>query len=78
VTGAQEIRADVFATAQEISRGFFLLGRDVDGGEGAGASEDGKLGGVAAIGFDAVAWAARNQGGRDDVTRHVVRGEGAL
>jgi hypothetical protein len=30
VSRAEQIRADVFTTAQEIARGFFLVGRDVD------------------------------------------------
>ena len=78
VPRAEEIGANVFATAQEIARGFFLLGGDVNRGERAGPIEGGELGRIAAIGFDAVARPARNQGGRDDVTRHAVRGERAL
>ena len=78
VSGAQQIDGDVFATTEQIARGFFLLGRNVDGGERTRAVEDGELGGIAAIGFDAVTGATRNQGGRDDIARHAVRGEGAL
>ena len=75
---AQQIGADVFATAQEIARGFFLLGRNVNRGEGAGAIEDGELAGIAAIGFDAIAGPTGNQRGRDDVARDAVRGQRAL
>ena len=78
MAGTEQIGADVFATAKEITGGFFLVGRDVDRGERTGAIEDGELTGIAAIGFDAIAGPARNQGGRDDVTRHVLRGERAL
>ena len=78
VPGTQEIGADVLTTPQQIARGFFLLGRDVNRGEGASTKEDRELARIATIGFDAVAGPAWNQGGRDDVTRHAVGGERAV
>ena len=47
--GAQQVRANVFAAAQEIARRFFLLGRNVNGGQRTGAMEHRELAGVAAI-----------------------------
>jgi len=58
VASAEQIGADVFATAKEVARGFFLLGGNVDRGEGAGAEEDGQVPGVVAVGLDAIARAA--------------------
>jgi hypothetical protein len=78
VPGAEEIGANVFATAQQIAGGFFLLGRDVNRGERAGAIQDRELAGIAAIRFDPITGATRDQGGGDDVTRNLMRGEGAL
>ena len=75
---AQEIRADVFATAQEIARRFFLLGRDVDRRQRAGAIEDGELARIAPIGLDPIAGPPRNQRRRDDVTGNAVCGQRAL
>src|SRR5437660_8883142 len=74
----QEVRADVFATAQQIAGGLFLLRRDVNRRERAGAIEDGELPGIAAVGFDAIAGPAGNQGGCDNLTRNVMRGERPL
>ena len=56
----QEIGTNVLPTAQEIARGFFLLGRNMDGRQGAGAIEHSELTGVAAIGLDAIARTSRN------------------
>ena len=78
VTRAEEIGADVFATAQEIARGLFLLGGNVNGGERAGAIEHGELAGIAAIGFDAIARPPRNERRGDDVARNAVRRQRAL
>src|SRR3989442_1435295 len=64
----EQIGANVFATSQEISRGFFLFGGNVNGGERAGAVEDGELACIATVGFDAIARAARDQRWGDDVT----------
>jgi hypothetical protein len=55
VPGAQQVRVDVFATPQQIPRGFLLLGGDVNGRERAGPIEDGELSGVPAVGFDSIA-----------------------
>jgi hypothetical protein len=59
VPGAQNIGADVLATAQQVAGGLFLLGGDVNRGERAGAIEDGELPRIAAIGFHAVSRTAR-------------------
>ena len=75
---AQQIGANVFATPQEIAGGFFLLGRNVNRGQRAGAIEDRELAGIAAIGLDAIAGPPRNQRRRDDVTRDAVRGQRPL
>src|SRR5215216_2700242 len=61
VAAAQEIGPNVFTTAEEIAGGFFLLGRNVNGGERAGPIEHGKVTGVTAVGFDAIAGPARNE-----------------
>ena len=76
--GTQQIGADIFAAPQQIAGGFFLLGRNVNGGERAGATEHGELTRIAAVGVDAVPGAAGNQGGRDDVTRNAARRERPL
>ena len=78
VPGAQEIGANVFATAQQIAGGFFLLGGNVNRGKRAGAIQDRQLAGIAAVSFDAIAGTTRNQRRGDDVTRNLVRGQGAL
>ena len=63
----QQIRANVFAATQEIPNRFLLVRRDVDGRQGAGAVEDGELGSIAAICFDAITGTARDQGRSDDL-----------
>ena len=45
VSRAQQIGSNVLATAEEITGGFFLVGRDVNRGEGAGSEKDGELAG---------------------------------
>jgi hypothetical protein len=76
--GAQEIGADVFATAQQIARGFFLLGRNVDRGQGARPIEQGELASIAPVGFDAIAGTTRNQCRSDDVARNAAGRQRAL
>src|SRR5688572_9527775 len=76
--GAEEIGADILAAAQQIARGFFLIARNVNRGERAGAVEDGELARIATVRFHAVAWTTRNQAGRDDVARNVPRGQRTL
>jgi hypothetical protein len=61
--GAQQIGPDVFTTPQQVAHGFFLLGRGMNAREATGATEDCQLRGIATVGFDPVAAAARNQGG---------------
>jgi hypothetical protein len=78
VTGTEQIGADILTTPEQIALGFFLLGRNVDRGEGAGAREHGELTRIASIGFDAIARPPGNQRGRDDLTRDLVRGQRSL
>src|SRR5262249_24901344 len=61
VARTQEIGTAVFATSEEIAGRFFLLRRNVDGGERASAIEDGEVPGVTAIRLDAIAGAPRDQ-----------------
>ena len=63
----RDIGANVLATAQEIPRGFFLIGRDVNRGEGPGAIEHGELRGIASIRLHSIARPSRNECRRDDV-----------
>ena len=72
MSGAEEIGADVFATSEQITGGFFLLGGNVDGRERVGAIEHRELTGITAIRFDAIAGTPRNQRGRDDITGDAV------
>jgi hypothetical protein len=76
--GAGEIGANVFATAQEVTRGLFLRGGNVDGGQGAGAIRDRELTSIAAIGFHPVPRTPWNQGRRNDIARDAVRHQCAL
>lgn len=69
VFGAEQVRADVFAAAQQIANGFFLLGRNVNRCQCAGAKQHGELRGIASIRLDPVAHAAWDQGRRDHVAR---------
>jgi hypothetical protein len=78
VSGPEQIRADVFATPQEITRGLLLLGGNVNRGQCPGAKQDCQLPRIAAIRLNAVARAARNQGWRDDVARNTVLRQGTL
>ena len=55
MTGPQQIRADVFATAQQVAGRFFLLGRDVDRRQRPGAIQDGQLARIASVGLDPIA-----------------------
>ena len=76
MTRAEQIGADVFATPQQIARGFFLLGRNVDGGQRPRAVEHRELAGVAAIRFDAIARSARDQRRRNHVAGDPVAPSG--
>ena len=75
---AQQVRADVFATSQQIARGFFLLGGNVNRRQGAGAKENRELPRIPPIRLDAVAGATRNQRRRDHVTRDTLLRQRAL
>jgi hypothetical protein len=75
MSGTQEIDANVFTAAQQVARGFFLLGGNVNGRERTGAIEHGQLGGIAAVGFDAIPGAPGNQRGGDDITGDLVGGQ---
>src|SRR5688572_4478995 len=78
VPRAQQIRANIFATAQQIPRRLFLLAGNVNGGERASAVQHGELAGIASIRLDAIAWAPRDQRRRDDVTGNLVTGQRPL
>jgi hypothetical protein len=78
VPGAEQVGADVFATPQQVADGFFLLGGNVNRRQGTGAIQDDELDGVAPVGLNAIARAAWNQRGRDDVTLDPIRRQGAL
>ena len=78
MAAAQEVGADIFTTAQQIAGGFFLLGGNVNGRECAGAIEHRELAGIAAVGFDAITGAARNQRGRDDIACNAAGRQRAL
>lgn len=78
MSSAQQIRADVFTAAEEITRRFSLVTGNVDRREGAGPMQDGELTGVAAISLDAITRAPRNQRWRDHLARYVAGAERAL
>ena len=69
---AEQVGADVFATPQQVACRFFLLGRNVDGGQRAGAIEHRELAGIAPIGFDAVARAG-GESSAGAITSHGIR-----
>jgi hypothetical protein len=75
---AEEIGANVFATSEQIARGFFLLGRDVDGGQRLGAIEHGQLTRIPPIGLDAITGATWNEGRSNDLARNLFGSQGAL
>jgi hypothetical protein len=64
--------------SRSIPSGFFLLSRDVDGRQRAGAIEHGELTRIAAVGFHTVAGPAGNERRRNDVTRNVVSRQGPV
>ena len=78
VSRAQQIRANIFATAQQIARRLFLLAGNVNGGERARSVQHRQLAGIAPIGLDAIAGPPRDQGWRDHVTGNVIRGQRTL
>jgi len=49
VARPEQVDANVFAAAQQIAGGFFLLGRNVNRRERSGAIEDGELPGIALV-----------------------------
>ena len=63
---ADDVGADVVATAGEVPHPFLGCGRYVDRRQLAGAEEPHELGGVTAIGLHALPGLARRQGGGDD------------
>jgi hypothetical protein len=69
---AQNPRANVLPAPQQVAGGVFLLGGDVNRGECPGPVEDGELGRIAAIGFDAVAGSSGNERRGDHVTGDAV------
>src|SRR5687768_12363855 len=73
----QQIDADVLATAQQVADGFLLIRGDVNGGQRARPIQDRELTGITPVGLNPVAWSARNQRRRDDVTGDASGGQGA-
>src|SRR6185503_13730288 len=71
VAGAKEVSPNIFATAQQIAGGFFLLGRNVNDREGAGPIEHGEVARITAVGLDAIAGATGNERGSDDLAGNV-------
>jgi hypothetical protein len=74
----QQIRPNVFPTPQEIARGFFLFGGNVNGRQGAGAIQDRELTGIPPVRFDAIPRTTRNQGRRDDLAPNAPLGQRPL
>ena len=72
VPGSKQVGPQLAAASEEIADRFFLLGRNMNRGERAGAIEDGQLASIAAVRFDACTGAPRNQRGGDHVTRDVA------
>ena len=70
--GAQEIRADVFPTPEQIARRFFLRGGNVNRGQCAGSIQHSQVSGIAAICLDAVPWTTRNERGGNHVARNLA------
>src|SRR5438874_1226170 len=78
MAGAQKIGADILATPEQVARRFFLIGRNMNRGQRAGAIEDGQLARIASIGFYPGAGPSRNQRGGDDLAWYVAGGEKSL
>jgi hypothetical protein len=74
----QQIRPNVFPTTQQIAGRLFLRGRNVNRRQRAGPIQHRELARIPPIRFDAIARAARNEGRRDHVARHLVRHERPL
>ena len=72
---AEDVAANIVAAADEIAHGLLALVEDVDGGEFPGAKQAHELCGVAPVGLDPLARAARRQRGRDDRTGDAKRDE---
>jgi hypothetical protein len=75
---AEEIGANVLATPQQVARGFFLLGGNVNGGERPGPVEDRQVAGVTTIRFDPIPRAAGDQGRRNHIAGDSLGRGGAL
>jgi hypothetical protein len=73
MASAEEVGADILATAEQIADRFFLFGGNVNRSQGAGPDEHGQVPRIASIGCDPIARPARNQRRRDDLARHLVR-----
>ena len=73
VPGAKQIGADVLTTAEEIPRGLFLLGRNVNGCQCAGPIQHGEVPGIASIGLDAITGTSWDERRRDDVAGNLAR-----
>jgi hypothetical protein len=75
---AEQIRANVFPTPEQIPGGFFSFIRDVNGGECAGSIENSELARIATIGLDPVAGTAGNQRRGNDLAWNRARSQCAL
>lgn len=75
---AQQVNPDVFAAPQQVPSRFFLLRRDVNGRQRAGAEQHRELRRIPPIRLDPIAGPPRNQGGRDDGTRDAMPDQGPL
>ena len=66
---AEHIPPNRFPRADEISRGLFGVGGNMDGRQRPRAMQDGQLGGIPPVGLDPVAGAAGDESGGNDLTR---------
>lgn len=78
MTRTQEVGPNILPAAEEVPCGFFLLARDMNRRERAGAIEHGELHGVSSIRLNAIARSPRNQSGGDDLARHSSQRERPL
>jgi len=70
---AHDVTPHILATPHEVAGGFLRLVGHADGRQFPRAEQPDQFARIAAIGFDALAGAARRQRRCDHVTRHVAR-----
>jgi hypothetical protein len=78
VTRAQQIDANVFAAAEQVTGGFLLVCRNVNRGQGLSSIEQREMARISAVRLDPIPRAGGNQGRGDDVARNASPAEGAL